>query len=1196
MFFKFYERLFKKLNVITNFCVKILLNSVSSIISIIKFFFNAPSFLINLFSEFNFINKIVLNIKNKINNMCEESQKKFSSTLNTILEPFFDNILYLRRFEDEGDLENVLRSYSDLKDSKELELLSNKFLYLWEAVVIAFKDPSCVRNYEFKKNEEKIMKYMLRKIKEIVIFFIGYSKFVGSILKLLTMIFIYISSLFYNFVNSYYNSVNSILNILTNENESDSNESGNIKKNSKFADIYYFSSYDEIIKLRKYEDNHHYSMSYLNYSQLSLIEMVCDRIKFNFNLSRRLVNFYINNRQTFLESLFIFSVIWNVFLLTPVFVKKHTLRFFVFYTIRIALVLPMFIMFELPELIHRVILKIKEDFIHINNNQNKFIKSIFKVINFLIVLFRASLIIMFFIESFKLVKFCLMRYTHSYDLSTAFNKTALKLKNYTTKNLHSKYMSLLQEDYNYIYYLYDSCEFDLYIILFSVILAVIYFVKLFLMVAFLCFYKVLNLCFLPFMIMSAVWCFIFSLLYQNFNFVYSLPNKIGLFNLDYIILKKHFAAFIYDPTSLNLYLEGTVMTYPYIFKTWLMIILLTINFFFFFFIISVVKLFLIVTLMVINLLIYAAQVFLSWFTFFLSNFLTILLISLSEKNILYINIGWIFLLISLIFCMASVLFFHMGRKWLAALHHFINVINVSIITITLPHVVHSNRTINFNLTTVIPISDTFSNFFNFRVDSTAIIFSSMVILIYSFCSSFTYFYMKEDQNQVKFMFFLTLFTVSMIYIFIANNIVALYLGWEMIGMSSFFLIAFYKNRNGSLKSGFKALFFNKISDFSFLALGAVYFICTSGTTILTNESLMASFNNIALRFIFLEISYAEIFVFLIILVSFIKSAQTIFNGWLLDSMDAPVPASALIHSATLVVAGVYLTLRFKFLIINNNFLSNSILILCVVSGIAASIAAVLQTDIKRLLANSTIANCSIMYILIISNNQFDFFLYLFTHGILKSLCFLIAGMCFYESSHKQDVRYIKLNKENNFLLLSCFIFMSLATAPISIGYDLKHSIINNIGLSYSNTNFMYFFYICFYSLSMCSFIYGLAFINLIYRDVKSHSLAEENENKQDSSSGLKIVILLYFCIYVLIQLFYISHSINFSLFAFIHASTFKYSVINYFKLQQYVVSLIAMIILIISVYVNNQANSNNKNPHNFIMYIWLFAWSLFLLF
>lgn len=193
-----------------------------------------------------------------------------------------------------------------------------------------------------------------------------------------------------------------------------------------------------------------------------------------------------------------------------------------------------------------------------------------------------------------------------------------------------------------------------------------------------------------------------------------------------------------------------------------------------------------------------------------------------------------------------------------------------------------------------------------------------------------------------------------------------------------------------MKSSLKAFFFNRISDL-FLFIFFAAFLFEYGTSSLVTVHSTGS----SIEFLLL---------FSLTQLAFIKSAQGVYYFWLPDSMEAPIPASALIHSATLVSAGIYLCLRFRYLLLSNVFLRDFILYHSLISAVIFSFTAFLQYDIKRLLAFSTISNCSFMYFLISLGFLNETLFYFTLHGFLKSLLFLLVGYLIINNFHSQDIR------------------------------------------------------------------------------------------------------------------------------------------------------------------------------------------------
>lgn len=298
------------------------------------------------------------------------------------------------------------------------------------------------------------------------------------------------------------------------------------------------------------------------------------------------------------------------------------------------------------------------------------------------------------------------------------------------------------------------------------------------------------------------------------------------------------------------------------------------------------------------------------------------------------------------------------------------------------------------------------------------VFLTIVILSYSSI------YMKDDPTASKFSILIAFFSCSMVGLLSAKNLWTLILGWEFIGLSSFLLINYWSSRSGTLKAALKAFSYNKVSD-----VGIFLF----GLGLLNNVSFSTPLSTLN-HLLYLENSILWILGG-VLLATFCKSVQFGFHTWLPDSMEAPIPASALIHSATLVSAGIYLTLLF------NVALQPLTPILTTLGAITAVYGAVIsstQTDLKKILAFSTISHCGYLFFLSLSGNPILLILYFHFHGFFKALSFLLVGFMLQRNSIYQDYRILK---KENYLGFEYFslppIVLNLAGLPFVLGFFSK---------------------------------------------------------------------------------------------------------------------------------------------------------------
>lgn len=335
----------------------------------------------------------------------------------------------------------------------------------------------------------------------------------------------------------------------------------------------------------------------------------------------------------------------------------------------------------------------------------------------------------------------------------------------------------------------------------------------------------------------------------------------------------------------------------------------------------------------------------------------------------------------------------------------------------------------------------------FRVDMLSYFFVLLVTVIGLATNFYILNYMKYEAQEDIFALLINWFMFSMIVLLLSNNLFTLFLGWESIGLSSFFLINFWNNRRGTVKSSFKAFFFNKISDvFLFLFIVGINYCTSLNNLFLINSKVSFFINNLSSFYFFVAFS--------LFLCTLFKSAQLLGHLWLPDSMEAPVPASALIHSATLVSAGIYLLLRF-YPIIDTLSLTIYIKLIGVITAAYGGLVAASQTDMKRLLAYSTISHCGFLFVTVGCGMFNVSLIYLFLHGLFKAATFFCAGSFIRVAGH-QDTRLMgctgRILPLDTITLIICSF--NLGGLPFSFGYLYKSVFL----VSLLNTNAIIFIF------------------------------------------------------------------------------------------------------------------------------------------
>jgi NADH-quinone oxidoreductase subunit L len=288
---------------------------------------------------------------------------------------------------------------------------------------------------------------------------------------------------------------------------------------------------------------------------------------------------------------------------------------------------------------------------------------------------------------------------------------------------------------------------------------------------------------------------------------------------------------------------------------------------------------------------------------------------------------------------------------------------------------------------------------------------SISILIYSFL------YIKEGIRRYYSLYLL--FVGSMIGFVLAGNFFQLLIFWELIGVCSYLLIGFYYKREKAINAGLKAVLITKVGDLCLFLAILLFFLSTNSLSLIAIQNLTLFQNLIS---------------FLFVIAILTKSAQFPFYFWLADAMEGPTTVSALLHSSTMVKAGVFLLIRISPLL---NFSSLLFLSLCsVISLIIAGILALSNYDIKRVLAFSTITQISFMLLAIVFLSNFSGFLHLINHAFFKALLFLCAGIIIH-LSRTRNLNKMKISPRS-FLSFSFLVgILSLAGIPPFNGFWSK---------------------------------------------------------------------------------------------------------------------------------------------------------------
>lgn len=319
----------------------------------------------------------------------------------------------------------------------------------------------------------------------------------------------------------------------------------------------------------------------------------------------------------------------------------------------------------------------------------------------------------------------------------------------------------------------------------------------------------------------------------------------------------------------------------------------------------------------------------------------------------------------------------------------------------------------------------------FYLDSLSLVMALFVAFLGMLIHLYSIGYMDGDEGFGKFFCYMNLFLASMLILVLANNPILMFVGWEGVGVCSYLLIAFYFSDKDNVKAGNKAFILNRIGDFGFLIGLIALYLASSGV----------KFDYIGLNEITLSPNAAIFIAFCFIAGALAKSAQIPLYTWLPDAMAGPTPISALIHAATMVTAGVYMVVRFDFLFAGLTMPVEVLAGIGAAGALFAGIIATKATDIKKILAYSTMSQLGYMFAALSYSSGAAMY-HLFTHGFFKALLFLSAGAIIIALHHEQNI-FKMGNLKSNKALYYPMLFGMLAISGIFpfAGFFSKDAII-----------------------------------------------------------------------------------------------------------------------------------------------------------
>ncbi len=339
-----------------------------------------------------------------------------------------------------------------------------------------------------------------------------------------------------------------------------------------------------------------------------------------------------------------------------------------------------------------------------------------------------------------------------------------------------------------------------------------------------------------------------------------------------------------------------------------------------------------------------------------------------------------------------------------------------------------------------------------NIDPLSSIMLVVVTLISALVHIYSIGYMSHDPHKPRFMSYLSLFTFSMLALVVSDNFLQLFFGWEGVGLCSYLLIGFWYKKETANNAAIKAFIVNRIGDFG-LAIG-IFLIFFYFGTINFDEVFQSVSQFSEKKFLFLnfEINLITLICIFLFIGAMGKSAQFLLHTWLPDAMEGPTPVSALIHAATMVTAGVFLVVRCSPLFEFSQVALNIVTIVGMITAIFAASIALVQNDIKKIVAYSTCSQLGYMFFAAGIGAYHVAMFHLFTHAFFKALLFLGSGSVIHAFKDEQDIRKMggirkKLPYTYAFMLIGT---LALTGFPFLSGFYSKDAIIEFAYLSNSS--------------------------------------------------------------------------------------------------------------------------------------------------
>jgi len=396
----------------------------------------------------------------------------------------------------------------------------------------------------------------------------------------------------------------------------------------------------------------------------------------------------------------------------------------------------------------------------------------------------------------------------------------------------------------------------------------------------------------------------------------------------------------------------------------------------------------------------------------------------------------------------------------------------------------------------------------FLVDELTATMMMVVTFVSLMVHIYTIGYMHDDPGYQRFFSYISLFTFSMLMLVMSNNFMQLFFGWEAVGLVSYLLIGFWYKKETAIFANMKAFLVNRVGDFGFLlgiAAVAMYFNSLDYADVFKAAPLLADLNIQVIPGF--DWSLMTVICILLFIGAMGKSAQVPLHVWLPDSMEGPTPISALIHAATMVTAGIFMVARMSPLFELSTTALSFILVIGAITALFMGFLGLIQNDIKRVVAYSTLSQLGYMTVALGASAYAAGIFHLMTHAFFKALLFLAAGSVIVAMHHEQDIRKMGGLKKYMPITYWCMLIGSLALigTPFFSGFFSKDAIIEAVG--HSEIAGSTFAYVCVLLGVLITALYSFRMFFLVFHG-KERMDSHTKEHLHESPKVVTIPLIL----------------------------------------------------------------------------------------